>query len=106
MLGRPMAEYMAFMKKAGLGESALDSIALGGYHNGLMALQVLKRAGNDLTRENLIRQATTLKDVRLPTLLPDMVLGNSPEDYRFYHSFQLSRFTGKGWEKVETVKAD
>jgi branched-chain amino acid transport system substrate-binding protein len=101
-----MGEYMAFMKMYGLSESALDSTALGGYQNGLLAEYVLKRAGNQLTRENLIKQATTLNGVRLPTMLPDMVLGNKPEDYRLYHTLQLSRFSGKGWEKVETVKTD
>ena len=44
--------------------------------------------------------------VTLPMLLPDMPLSNTPEDYRAYHSFQLSRFDGKGWAKVETVKTD
>jgi hypothetical protein len=67
---------------------------------------VLQQAGNTLTRDNLIKQATTLKDVSLPMLLPGMTLSNTPEDYRAYHSFQLSRFDGKGWAKVETVQAD
>ena len=47
-----------------------------------------------------------MKDVTLPMLLPGMTLNNTPEDYRAYHSFQFSRFDGKGWAKVETVKAD
>jgi hypothetical protein len=71
-----------------------------------MVAYVLQQAGNTLTRDNLIKQATTLKDVSLPMLLPGMTLSNTPEDYRAYHSFQLSRFDGKGWAKVETVKAD
>jgi len=39
-------------------------------------------------------------------LLPGTVLTNTPDDYRAYHGFQLSRFDGKGWAKVEYVKAD
>ena len=65
-----------------------------------------RRPKNELTRENLLKQATTLKDVTLPMLLPGTVLSNTPEDYRAYHGFQLSRFDGKGWAKVEYVKAD
>ncbi|HJQ57062.1 MAG TPA: ABC transporter substrate-binding protein [Vineibacter sp.] len=99
-----MIEYMAFIKKHAPNESPLDAIGVSGYHNAQMAAHLLKQAGNLLTRDNLIKQATTLKDVRLPMLLPDMVLSNSPEDYRAYHSLQLSRFDGKGWAKVKTVK--
>jgi branched-chain amino acid transport system substrate-binding protein len=101
-----MVDYVAVVKKYAPNDSPLDAIGMSGYHNALMAAYVLKQAGNELTRENLVRQATTLKDVVLPTLLPGMTLGNTPEDYRAYHSFQLSRFDGKGWAKVETVRAD
>jgi hypothetical protein len=101
-----MVGYVAFMKKYAPNDSPLDAIGLSGYHNALMVEYVLQRAGNELTRENLIKQATMLKDVSLPTLLPGMTLFNSPQDYRAYHAFQLSRFDGKGWVKVDTVKAD
>src|SRR5262249_13068120 len=98
--------YMAFVKKYAPNESQLDAIGLSGYHNALMAEHVLKQAGDVLTRDNLIKQATTLKDVALPTLLPGMTLSNTPEDYRAYHSFQLSRFDGKGCGRAAAVKRD
>ena len=101
-----MLDYFAFMKKYAPNESPLDAIGVSGYHNGQMAAHVLGKAGDELTRENLIKQATTLKDVTVPMLLPGMTLNNTPEDYRAYHSFQLSRFDGKGWAKVESVKTD
>ncbi len=101
-----MQDYFAFMKKYLPNDSALDAIGVSGYVNAQMAEHVLRAAKNELTRENLLKQATTLKDVTLPLLLPGTVLGNTPEDYRAYHGFQLSRFDGKGWEKVEYVKAD
>jgi len=101
-----MQDYFAFMKKYAPNESSLDAIGVSGYVNGLMAEHVLKQAGNELTRDNLIKQATTLKGVTLPMLLPGTTLSNTPEDYRAYHGFQLSRFDGKGWVKVETVQAD
>ncbi|HLG46568.1 MAG TPA: ABC transporter substrate-binding protein [Reyranella sp.] len=101
-----MEDYRAFMTKYAPNESAFDSIGVSGYHNAQMVAYVLQQAGNTLTRDNLIKQATTLKDVSLPMLLPGMTLSNTPEDYRAYHSFQLSRFDGKGWAKIETVQAD
>ena len=101
-----MQEYLAFIKKYAPNESPLDAIGVSGYVNALMATHVLTQAGNELTRENLIKVATTQKNATLPMLLPGMTLYNTPEDYRLYHSFQLSRFDGKGWTAVETVKAD
>jgi ABC-type branched-subunit amino acid transport system substrate-binding protein len=98
--------YFAFMKKYAPNESPLDAIGVSGYVNAQMAEHVFKTAGNDLTRENLLKTATTLKDVTLSLLLPGLKLSNTPEDYRAYHGFQLSRFDGKGWAAVETVKAD
>jgi branched-chain amino acid transport system substrate-binding protein len=98
--------YFAFMKKYAPNESPLDAIGVSGYVNAEMAQHVLKAAGNELTRDNLLKQATTLKGVTLSLLLPGIVLSNTPEDYRAYHGFQLSRFDGKGWAKVEYVKAE
>jgi ABC-type branched-subunit amino acid transport system substrate-binding protein len=101
-----MLNYFAFMKKYAPNESPLDAIGVSGYVNAQMAEYVLKAAGNELTRENLLKKATTLKDVTLSLLLPGIKLSNTPEDYRAYHGFQLSRFDGKGWLMVENVKAD
>lgn len=101
-----MQDYFAFMKKYAPNDSALDAIGVSGYVNAQMVEHVFQAAGNELTRENLLKQATTLKDVTLPMLLPGTVLSNTPDDYRAYHGFQLSRFDGKGWAKVEYVKAD
>ncbi|MBX3498718.1 MAG: ABC transporter substrate-binding protein [Alphaproteobacteria bacterium] len=98
--------YLDFMKKYAPGDSPLDAIGVSGYHNAQMVEHVLTRAGHELTRQNVVRQATTLKNVTLPMLLPGMTLNNTPDDYRAYHSFRLSRFDGKGWVEVETVKSD
>jgi len=103
---RDMQDYFAFMKKYAANESPLDAIGVSGYVNGQMAEYVLKAAGNELTRENLLKKATTLKDVTLSLLLPGIKLSNTPQDYRAYHGFQLSRFDGKGWAAVEYIKAD
>ena len=98
-----MKDYMAFMKKYAPNEAPTDSIGISGYVNVQMAAYVLQRAGNDLTRENLIKQATTLEKVSLPMLLPGLTLSNSSEDYAAYRSFRLARFDGKAWVPLADV---
>jgi branched-chain amino acid transport system substrate-binding protein len=58
---------------------------------------VLQRCGDDLTRENLRKQATSISGATLPMLLPGIDLNNSAEDYALYHKLSLARFDGKSW---------
>jgi hypothetical protein len=58
---------------------------------------VLRRCGDVLTRDNVLKQATTLNGVRLKMLLPGMTLTNSPDDYVAFRQYQLARFDGRGW---------
>jgi branched-chain amino acid transport system substrate-binding protein len=77
--------------------SALDlnnAAALPGYNNAHMIEQALKRCGDDLNRENLLKQATTLKDVTPPMFIDGIGVYNSPTDYRAIHHLQLTRFDG------------
>jgi hypothetical protein len=59
---------------------------------------VLKACGNDLTRENVMKQATNIKGLKLPLLLPGMVLSTSPDDCFLVKQGQLARFTGTLWQ--------
>lgn len=99
-------DYMAFMKKYAPSDSPTDSIGISGYINVSMAEHVFKAAGRDLSRDNLIKAATTLQDVTLSMLLPGIALSNTPTNYSAYHNFRLSRFDGKGWIAVETIRAE
>jgi branched-chain amino acid transport system substrate-binding protein len=101
-----MLDYIAFMKKYAPQESLFSDIGEAGYVNALMAEHVLRQASNELTRENLLRQATTLKGVTLPILLPGLTLTNSPQDYSAFHGLRLVRFDGKGWVKVEDISVE
>ena len=71
-----------------------NTAALPGYNNAYMIEQVLKRCGDELTRENLLRQATTLKDIVPPMFIEGIGVYNSPTDYRAIHHLQLTRFDG------------
>ncbi|MDP1963081.1 MAG: ABC transporter substrate-binding protein [Reyranella sp.] len=77
-----------------------DNTAVPGYINAFMIARVLKMCGDELTRENILKQATSLKDVRAPLLLPGILLTNSPTDYGAFHSMQLAQFDGKRWVPV------
>jgi branched-chain amino acid transport system substrate-binding protein len=55
---------------------------------------VLKQCGDDLTRENVMRQAANLKDFRTDVLLPGIKINTSPTDYYPIEQMQMSRFNG------------
>jgi branched-chain amino acid transport system substrate-binding protein len=94
---KDVAAYLAFLKKWAPGESPQDFIALSGYINAEGVALVLRRCGNDLTRANLLKQATSIQGASLPMLLPGIDLGNSAADYALYHKLSLARFDGKSW---------
>jgi branched-chain amino acid transport system substrate-binding protein len=60
--------------------------------------QVLRQCGNDISRENIMRQATNLHDFRLPMLLPGSLINTSPTDYRVITYMKLQRFNGTSWD--------
>ena len=79
-----------------------DTFYLSGWTYGQMLVEVLRRCGDDLTRENIMRQATSLKDFRNTALLPGSLINTSPTDYRVVKYMRLERFNGKTWESVGT----
>ena len=58
---------------------------------------VLKQCGNDLSRENIMKQAANLKDFELPLLLPGIKVNTSPTDYAPIEQEQLAKFDGERW---------
>ena len=66
---------------------------------------VLKQCGDDLSRENIMRQATSLKDYVGPMGLPGAKANTSPDDYRVSKQLQLARFNGVSWEWFGDVLA-
>lgn len=90
-------EFAAFIKKYLPAVSLDDTTVIPGYNNAYMIEQVLKRCGDNLTRENLLKQATSLKDEKPPLYLDGIKVYNSATDYRAVHNLRLSRFDGKVW---------
>ena len=78
-----------------------DSLNVAGYAYAQTLEQVLRQSGDDLTRENIMKQAASLKDFRLGLLLPGSLINTSPTDYRVIRYMKLQRFNGKSWDFVE-----
>ena len=69
-------------------------------YNSAMALEhVLKACGDDLSTENILRQAYAIKDLELPMLLPGIKVNTSPTDHVPVDQMQFMRFNGKTWER-------
>jgi branched-chain amino acid transport system substrate-binding protein len=66
-------------------------------------VQVLKQCGNDLSRENLLAQANSIKDLELPLLLPGIKLNTSAQDHYPIEQFQLVKFDGRTWSRFGDV---
>jgi ABC-type branched-subunit amino acid transport system substrate-binding protein len=96
-------DYLAFMAKWAPQESPRDSNAVTAYLAGQAFEYVVRKAGDELTRENLLKQATSLRDVKLKMFLPGVTLNNSPESYTAFRRYQLSRFDGTSWKPFGPV---
>src|SRR5262245_24226500 len=92
-----MKDWRAWMSKYLPGEDVRRPSFVYGYNSAATLVQVLKQAGNDLSRENIMRQATNLRDLELPMLLPGIKVSTSPTDYYPVQQLQLIRFDGKRW---------
>ena len=95
-----MAAFLAFMKKYLPSADVADETYIPGYINANMVAYVLKECGDDLTRANILKHATSLNGVVPPMLLLGIRLSNSPTDYRSYHQLALIRFDGTRWVRM------
>ena len=75
-----------------------DSLIVGGFNVAQTLVQVLKQCGDNLTRENVMKQAANLKDFRTTNLLPGITINTGPIDFAPIKQLQLRRFTGETWE--------
>ena len=64
---------------------------------GMTLVEVLKKAGKDISRENIMKQAANLKGFAAPLLLPGITINTSPTDFAPIQAVQLARFDGKTW---------
>ncbi len=90
-------DYLAWAKKWYPSGDPLAWDNVIGYSQGQVMAELLRSCGEDLTRENLLRQATNIKDLQLPMMLPGITIDLSPRDYLPIEQVQLIRFDGKQW---------
>jgi branched-chain amino acid transport system substrate-binding protein len=95
--------YLDFMKKYYPEGDVNDPQNEIGVSIGATFVQVLKQCGNDLTRENLLKQANSIKDLQLPLLLPGIRLNTGTEDHYPIEQLQLVKFDGRTWVRFGEV---
>ncbi|TWB87741.1 ABC-type branched-subunit amino acid transport system substrate-binding protein [Bradyrhizobium macuxiense] len=98
-----MKAYNEFLTKAFPEGDRRDSNSLIGYGLAQMLVQVLKQCGDVLTRENVMKQATNLKDFRSEVLLPGIKINTSSTNYTPVSQMQMIRLNGEEWEPVGDV---
>ena len=90
-------QFFAFMKQYLPNADLNNSNYAAGYHYASLLMSVLKACKDDFSRENIMRQATSLREVSLPMLLPGITVTTGPDDYLPFQQLRLRRFNGKSW---------
>jgi ABC-type branched-subunit amino acid transport system substrate-binding protein len=101
-----MKRWRAFMDKYYPEGDKNSTFNTYGYGSAQTLEKVLRACGDDLTRENIMKQYTNLKNVELDMLLPGIVLNTSPTDYRSIKQLQMMRFNGERWEGFGPIIID
>jgi branched-chain amino acid transport system substrate-binding protein len=101
-----MRQFLDFMQKYMPDADQTNANYISGYNLSMVMTQVLKQCGNDLSRENIMRQAANLRNLELPGLLPGILVNSSPTNYHAIRQFQLMRWNGHVWELFGNVLHD
>ncbi len=91
-------DWLAFMKKYYPGGSLADVNNVYGYSAAQTLVEVLKASGDNLTRENIMKQAASIHDLKLPMLLPGIAISTSATDFAPIRQMQLQKFEGETWK--------
>jgi branched-chain amino acid transport system substrate-binding protein len=101
-----LKKYFDFMAKYYPDGDKNSNFNTYGYSTAQLLVQVLKQCGDDLTRENVMKQAASLKDIVGDLALPGMKINTSPTDYRVNKQLQMMRFNGERWELFGPILED
>jgi branched-chain amino acid transport system substrate-binding protein len=91
-------DYRAFIAKYAPGVDPEDSNGIWGYSAVQTAVQVLRQCGDDLSRDNIMKQAANLQNLELPMMLPGIKINTSSTDYRPIEEEQMMKFDGRQWQ--------
>jgi ABC-type branched-subunit amino acid transport system substrate-binding protein len=98
-----MQQWRAFMDKYMPDADHSDQNYVNSYNSGMALVQVLKQCGNDLSRQNIMRQAANLHGLELPMLLPGIKVDTGPNDYYPVEQMQLMRWDGTRWVRFGEI---
>jgi ABC-type branched-subunit amino acid transport system substrate-binding protein len=101
-----MKRYKAFMLKYAPAEDANSGIATYGYSTAALLAHIVKQCGDDLTRANLMKQATNIKGYVADLALPGMTTTTTPDDWRINKQFQMMKFDGQRWVLFGPILTD
>ena len=101
-----MKDYQAFMKKYLPNENADDVGFLAGYITGSFMIDILKKCGNDLSRENVMKYAQDFPEVQHPLLLPGVKYNATPTDHTPFHMGVIAKIDGDRWANTGEVVRD
>src|SRR6266700_185713 len=101
-----MKAYFAFMDKYYPEGDKQNTVNIYGYSTAELLVYILRQCGDDLTRENIMRQATSLKNYTGSLALPGMSAHTSPTDYRINKQMQMMKFDGERWQLFGPIIED
>jgi branched-chain amino acid transport system substrate-binding protein len=100
-----MKAWSAWMDKWMPGANKSDGSYVYAYTVSHLMEATLKKCGDNLTRENVMKQAASHQKLRLPLLLPGITVNTSPTDFYPVQAVQLARFKGETWELFGEIMA-
>jgi branched-chain amino acid transport system substrate-binding protein len=100
-----MKDFQSFMGKYYPDGPKNDQTAFG-YLQAMALVQVLKQCGDNLTRENVMKEAANLRNHELPLLIPGIKLNTSPTDFSPIKQYQLMKFNGEHWQTFGEVRSE
>jgi branched-chain amino acid transport system substrate-binding protein len=98
-----MRQYRAFMAKYLPSADISDGLYVWGYSVSYILWKVLEQCGGDFSRESIMKQATNIRNLEVPMLLPGIIVNTSPTDYHTIRALQLARWDGKSWGRFGDV---
>ena len=101
-----MKKYKAFMAKYAPELDATSGLSTYGYSAAELLVHILKESGDNLTRANVMNEATNIKGFTGDLALPGMKIFTAPDDYRVNKQFQLMKFNGERWELFGELLTD
>jgi branched-chain amino acid transport system substrate-binding protein len=93
-----MKKFFAFLEKYFPEGNKLDGSVVYGYGAAQTMVKVIEMCGDNLTRENVMKQAASLKDFAPDTLLPGVKINTSATDFAPIEQLQMMRFKGEKWD--------